>query len=99
MFPKKLEVNKGYLKITWTSEEQSKIELSKLRKNCPCAICLSETDGSHDFKIRRYNKDQISVKSINNIGKYAISIVWGDNHSTGMYEFNFLRKLANKKYK
>ena len=33
-------------------------------------------------------------ESIAPVGNYAISIVWSDRHSTGIYRFDFLRRLC-----
>jgi DUF971 family protein len=40
-------------------------------------------------------ENQFKVASINQVGSYAISIAWKDGHSTGIYEYPFLKKLAD----
>ena len=34
------------------------------------------------------------LQRMNNVGGYAIQPVWGDGHATGIYSFEYLRKVA-----
>jgi DUF971 family protein len=34
------------------------------------------------------------LRRIANVGGYAIQPVWGDGHSSGLYSFEYLRKVA-----
>lgn len=33
---------------------------------------------------------------LNTVGGYAINPVWGDGHSTGIYSFEYLRRLEKR---
>jgi len=35
------------------------------------------------------------LRRIGNVGGYAIQPVWGDGHSTGIYSFEYLRRIAD----
>ncbi len=83
------------LHIKWDDDVVSIISLQKLRRFCPCATCQSFRDLQSSDYIPLYYNDQISVKSISEVGNYALSIIWKDGHSTGIYEFPYLKMLAN----
>ncbi len=34
------------------------------------------------------------LRRIANVGGYAIQPIWGDGHASGIYSFNYLRKVA-----
>jgi DUF971 family protein len=35
------------------------------------------------------------VKSIQQVGVYAIQIAWGDGHNTGIYTWDYLKQLSD----
>lgn len=98
LFPKqiKLSEQKDKLFISWSNNSSYSIPLLKLRKFCPCATCLTEKENQSKTFIPIFAENQISVKSINQVGNYAISITWQDGHNTGIYEFPFLKMLCEK---
>ncbi len=97
MSPQKLEIeNSDTLKITWNDNSVDKIKLVDLRKNCPCAICTSQPAGSDEMVVRRFTDSQVQVASISQVGQYAINVIWRDGHNTGIYEFDYLKELAEK---
>ncbi|MBM4171362.1 MAG: DUF971 domain-containing protein [Ignavibacteria bacterium] len=88
----KAEGNK-YLYIKWDDNSEQRIKLSNLRTNCPCAICTTERNGKSSNYFPIYSNDELSIKKINLVGSYGMSIEWKDHHNTGIYEFNFIKKL------
>ncbi len=40
--------------------------------------------------------DDIHPLKIHSVGRYAMGIHWSDGHSTGIYAYDFLRKLDGK---
>jgi DUF971 family protein len=97
MYPVKIRVveNKS-LEITWDDNKRDLLDLKLLRKLCPCATCLAERDKQSKMYIPIFSKNQTTIKSINQVGKYAIQIIWSDGHSTGIYEYPFLKNLTEK---
>lgn len=85
--------NKDLL-IKWSDDSESKISLMKLRKLCPCATCASEREAQSKNYIPIFAGNQIAVKSIHQVGSYAISIHWKDGHNTGIFEYPFLKYLS-----
>ena len=91
----KLLENK-FLWIEWTDNSESKIRLKKLREMCPCATCLSDREKQSKNYIPILLGSQLNVSNIEMVGSYAIQIKWEDGHSTGIYEFPFLKNLARE---
>ena len=88
-------IEKKNLFIKWNDESESVISLEKLRKLCPCATCLTEREKQSKTYIPLMMDNQLKVASINEVGSYAISITWKDGHNTGIYEYPYLKKLAD----
>lgn len=97
MRPVKIKVaDSKDLMIKWDDEREDKISLQQLRKNCPCATCLAEREKQSKMYIPIFTENQVTVKSISQVGSYAIQITWNDGHSTGIYEYTFLRNFSEK---
>lgn len=95
MHPSKIKlIEKKKLLIIWDDGNESILGLRELRKKCPCATCLAERDKQSKMYIPLFAENQVSVKSINQVGNYAIQITWNDGHNTGIYEYNFLKRFS-----
>lgn len=86
--------NKKNLWIKWEDGKESLISLDKLRKFCPCATCIAQRDKQSKSFIPIMNENQVKISNISQVGSYAIGITWKDGHSTGIYEYTFLKKLS-----
>ena len=75
------------------------IDLKKMRMSCPCAHCKGETDiFGNIYKLDLNHpllESSFKIKDIKLVGNYAIRIIWKDNHSNGIYTFDFLKKLSD----
>jgi len=95
MHPSKIRlIEKKKLLIIWDDGNESILGLRELRKKCPCATCLAERDKQSKMYIPLFAENQVGVKSINQVGNYAIQITWNDGHNTGIYEYNFLKRFS-----
>ena len=88
------------LAIRWDDGSESFVPLEKLRRACPCAGCKGEVDIMGNL----YKNPELPLKptsfqlrSIANVGTYAVQFYWGDGHSTGLYSFDYLRRVAAAK--
>ena len=36
------------------------------------------------------------LRDLSPVGNYALKLVWGDGHDTGLYSFRYLRELADR---
>ena len=71
-----------------------------LREHCPCAGCSGEEVLL--YKYAPMNKEPLTAESFmlekaEIVGNYAIQLKWKDGHDTGLYNWQFLRELAQLK--
>jgi len=92
--------------ITWADGHRSHYSLEFLRKNCPCATCREEREQKAARPVALGRSLPILPPGISRavefadaklVGRYAMQIVWGDGHSTGIYDFRLLRQLDTNK--
>jgi DUF971 family protein len=86
------------LAVKWDDGQESFIGLEKLRRACPCAGCKGETDIMGNLYIgaeKPLKPESFQLVRWNNVGGYAIQPQWADGHSTGLYSFDYLRRLAD----
>ena len=97
MYPIKIKLcEKKKLLIIWDDKNESVLELRELRKRCPCATCLAERDKQSKMYIPLFAENQVTVKSINQVGNYAVQITWNDGQNNVIYEYNFLKNFSEK---
>jgi DUF971 family protein len=97
MRPEDLQQIGTDLAIKWEDGEESFIPLEKLRRECPCAGCQGERDvmGTlHRGPVQPLSAASFQLKRWSTVGQYAIQPVWGDGHGSGIYSFEYLRRLA-----
>lgn len=99
--PKAITLDKlqGFLEITWNDDQVCRYPLSELREACPCVECR----GGHQFMGSEYDPDNIltlipkrsyTMTSLEQVGSYALKPVWDDGHGTGLYTYEYLKKLC-----
>jgi ATP-binding protein involved in chromosome partitioning len=82
------------LGIIWTDLKEHRFDVVELRRQCPCAVCNDEMTGKKLLKPQEVS-DGVRPTSIDSVGRYGMSIKFDDGHSTGIYSFDQLRKLAS----
>jgi len=97
--PKKIKLQAGgdTLAIDWADGHASTYPYRYLRERCPCATC---TDKPPDLQSAGSPFPILGVKplkpeSAELVGRYALQIHWSDNHSAGIYSFEYLRELCS----
>lgn len=94
-----LDKTVGTLSITWADGAQCTYPLGNLREACPCVECR----GGHSRMGREFDPEDIlrlvpkrsyGMKAIEMVGNYALQPLWDDGHSTGIYTFEYLRRLC-----
>ncbi len=97
MNPKQIKiVDKTKLFIRWDDDSESIISLRYLRNECPCANCKGETILFKTYRPEKKSEESpgmYKIKNIETVGGYAIQISWGDGHNTGIYTWDYLKKL------
>jgi len=72
------------------------VNLTDLRKACPCAGCSGETDVFGNTYIGENKKlvlDAFKVVKYSFVGLYGVRFFWGDGHRDGIYTFDLLKSL------
>jgi len=91
--PTEIESGEGQLVISWEDGDKTVFPFRELRAACPCAQCVDEWTGE-----RRVTASEIPVEvtlaSYSAVGNYALAFNWSDGHSTGLYAFSYLKRLA-----
>jgi DUF971 family protein len=90
-------LDKAFLSINWDDKSESKIGLKYLRDECPCANCKGETILLKTYRPPKpsiINTEMYKIQNIQQVGGYAIQISWKDGHNTGIYSWEYLKKLA-----
>ena len=85
------------LAIAWNDGTESFLQFETLRRACPCAACGGEPDVlGHVLRPQvSYTEKSFQLAGFDLIGGYALQPRWADGHSTGIYSFTYLRRLAH----
>ena len=97
MRPVDLQQIGGELAIRWDDGGESFIPLEKLRRSCPCAGCKGEVDimgNLYKGPDQPLPATAFELMRFTTVGTYAIQPVWKDGHSTGIFSFDYLRRVA-----
>jgi DUF971 family protein len=87
----------GELAIKWDDGGESYLALEKLRRSCPCAGCAGETDilgKVYKNPDRPLSPTAFQLVRLSTVGGYAIQPFWADGHNSGLFAFDYLRRLA-----
>ena len=87
----------GELAVKWEDGSENFVRLETLRRCCPCAGCKGEMDvmgNLYKNPDRPLPPSAFELRRIANVGGYAIQPIWGDGHATGLYSFEYLKKVA-----
>jgi DUF971 family protein len=97
MNPKKIyRAQPDQLMIEWDDGHRGAYRLQELRRHCPCAACSHESEGSRTGELLPVlTPGKNELRSIVPVGSYALQLEWGDGHRTGIYAFEFLRKICD----
>lgn len=85
------------LAVRWDDGGESYIGLEKLRRACPCAGCKGESDimgNLYKGPEKKLERLAFQLRQVERVGSYAVQPVWADGHATGIYSFEYLRKVA-----
>ena len=86
------------LAIKWADGRESFLRLEFLRRSCPCAGCQGEVDvlgNLHKAPPQPLTPASYTLRGAAPVGGYAVQLTWGDGHASGLYSFEYLRKLAD----
>ncbi|OQS06880.1 hypothetical protein THRCLA_01095 [Thraustotheca clavata] len=89
------DATRGIILRFYTTESAKEIVLSPidLRAECRCAACIEEFTGKALLDPTTIPED-IRPTAVQRKGNYAFAVVWSDGHSSSLYTFEHLRRLA-----
>lgn len=84
------------LALAWNDGDESYLLFEMLRRACPCASCQGEPDalGRVVRPEVRHDERSFTLTRFEIVGGYALQLFWGDGHSSGIYGYEYLRKLG-----
>ncbi len=85
------------LAIKWDDGHENFISLETLRRCCPCADCKGETDilgNVYKNPGHPLPPPAFQLVRFSRVGSYAIQPVWADGHATGIYSFDYLKRVT-----
>lgn len=87
------KIDENSFNIIWKDNHQSTYNSFRLRIICPCAECR----GGHGGKIgdnTKHIKEPINIFDYDTVGRYALNFTFSDNHTGGIYSFDYLRNIC-----
>ena len=87
----------GELAIKWEDGTEQFIPLESLRRACPCAGCNGERDimgQLHKGPEKPLSARSFQLTRLELVGGYAVQPFWADGHGSGIFSFDYLRRLA-----
>jgi DUF971 family protein len=85
------------LAVKWDDGGESFIKLETLRRSCPCAGCKGEVDimgNLYKNPERPLTPAAFRLVRIERVGGYAIMPVWADGHESGIFAFDYLKRVG-----
>ncbi len=95
--PVNIQIIGAEVAIAWEDGAESYLPAARLRAASPSA----ETQGETDIFGNKYGGNGpkeftgVTVLGWERIGNYAVRFDFSDGHRTGLYSYDYLRKLAN----
>ncbi len=84
--------------LRWNDGSESFLSQELLRRACPCAACGGEPDvlGNIERPNVTYRAGSFELRGWDFVGGYALQPAWADGHRTGIYSYQYLRRLAQR---
>ena len=89
----------SFIGIKWAGGEESFVGFEELRRACPCAFCSGEKDvfGAVFIGKKQYSDSSFVLTKYAFVGLYGVRFYWEDGHGDGIYTFEKLGLLCDKK--
>lgn len=81
--------------IKWQDGHESLIPLTTVRENCPCATCRERRRRSDTNDLTEvFKHDSTEPAGVEPAGNYALKVAWADGHTSGIYTWDYLRRMC-----
>jgi DUF971 family protein len=84
------------LELIWDDGHSDRLPYQYLRAECPCASCRDEWTGERTLDPASIRPD-LKLEGMEPIGTYAVRLGWNDGHSSGLYTWETLQRLASER--
>lgn len=91
----KIQFDEKEIRLEWAGGERLSVRNRDLRVSCRCAVCVNEMTGELLLDEKQIPAD-IKAKEVTALGNYALGVKWSDGHSSGIYPYETIKKLALK---
>jgi len=81
------------IKIEWKDGAVNELKALDVRAACMCAKCVDEMTGKRNIP-KELLDPKVHVKDMSYVGNYGVSFQWSDGHGSGIYSFDYLKKLV-----
>src|SRR5437763_12101611 len=88
-----IEESDSRISIKWSDDSETTYNAVELRRACPCAGCVDEWTGRKVLNEQKIPED-LTLSHVSIVGRYALNFHFSDRHETGIFSFNYLRKLS-----
>jgi DUF971 family protein len=95
--PSRVELGDREVTILWSDGHRSVFSNKNLRDACPCAACKGERGILGKVYLPMVDDQppaDVRATKYAMVGLYAISFVWSDGHSTGIYPYDYLLEIC-----
>tara|TARA_B110000858_G_C17515556_1_gene342381 strand:- start:133 stop:507 length:375 start_codon:yes stop_codon:yes gene_type:complete len=95
-YPKNIELRKKSrrLIVTFDTEEIFDFSAEFLRVYSPSADVKGHSPGQAVLQV---GKEDATIEDVEPIGNYAVRLVFGDGHDTGLYTWDYLYEMGVQK--
>ena len=83
------------LVVEWSDGRTDRIPFRAMRRDCPCAACISELTGERLLDPESV-PETIEPVAVELSGNYALKVRWSDRHDTGLFTWDHLRRLGEQ---
>jgi DUF971 family protein len=90
----KLHRESRLLEITFDDGVRFRLPCEYLRVYSPSAEVRGHAPGAWKLQL---GKENVNINDLQQVGRYAVKMVFDDGHNTGLYDWNYLYTLGNKR--
>ena len=96
--PSQIKLNKGSrsLELTWPDGHHVELSCELLRVYSPSAEVKGHGPGQEVLQVGKKN---VTITELKPVGNYALQLVFDDGHDTGIYSYDYLLELGEKREK
>jgi DUF971 family protein len=80
------------LELTWPDGVVHNLPCEYLRVYSPSAEVRGHAPGQETLQL---DKENVDIKEVEAIGRYAVKLGFDDNHNSGIYDWGLLRDLGD----